>query len=54
MAVRDIYLKIGTLSGYLPGEPDDHLSPSIQYRRDCTRNPGHEDGTIPDDEVAAG
>jgi plastocyanin len=53
MAVRDIYLKIETISGYSPVEPDDHVSPPIQYRRDCMRNPGHEDGTIPGDEVAA-
>jgi plastocyanin len=53
MAVRDIYLKIETISGYSPVEPDDHVSPPIQYRRDCMRNTGHEDGTVPDDEVAA-
>lgn len=53
MAVRDIYLKIETIPGYSPVEPDDHVSPPIQYRRDCMRNMGHEDGTIPDDEVAA-
>jgi plastocyanin len=53
MAVRDIYLKIETISGYSPVEPDDHVSPPVQYRRDCMRNMGHEDGTIPADEVAA-
>ena len=53
MAVRDIYLKIETIPGYSPVEPDDHVSPPIQYRRDCMRNEGHEDGTIPADEVAA-
>ena len=53
MAVRDIYLKIETIAGYSPVEPDDHVSPPIQYRRDCMRNMGHEDGSIPDDEVAA-
>lgn len=53
MAVRDIYLKIETIAGYSPVEPDDHVSPPIQYRRDCMRNMGHEDGTIPGDEVAA-
>src|SRR5262249_57481544 len=51
--VRDIYLKIETISGYSPVEPDDHVSPPIQYRRDCMRNMGHEDGTIPPDEGAA-
>lgn len=53
MAILDIYLKIETIPGYSPVEPDDHVSPPIQYRRDCMRNMGHEDGTVPDDEVAA-
>lgn len=53
MTMRDIYLRIETIFGYSPVEPDDHVSPPIQYRRDCMRNMGHEDGTIPDDEVAA-
>jgi FtsP/CotA-like multicopper oxidase with cupredoxin domain len=53
MSMRDIYLKIETIPDYSPVEPDDHVSPPIQYRRDCMRNMGHEDGTIPDDEVAA-
>jgi FtsP/CotA-like multicopper oxidase with cupredoxin domain len=51
MAVRDIYLKIETILGYSPVEPDDHITPPIQYRRDCMRNQGHEDATIPSDEV---
>src|SRR5207302_9888495 len=49
----DIYLKIERIAGYSPVEPDDHVSPPIQYKRDCMRNMGHEDGTVPDDEVAA-
>src|SRR5438445_744863 len=53
MATLDVYLKIETIPGYSPVEPDDHVSPPIQYRRDCMRNMGHEDGTVPDDEVAA-
>jgi plastocyanin len=53
MVVRDIYLKIESIRGYSPVEPDDHVSPPIEYRRDCMRNEGHEDGTIPIDEVAA-
>src|SRR5215470_18010373 len=51
MAIRDVYLKIENIQGYCPVEPDDHTSPPIVYRRDCMRNMGHEDGTIPDDEV---
>ena len=53
MATRNIYLKIETIPGYSPVEPDDHVSPPIRYRRDCMRNMGHEDGTIPVDEVTA-
>ncbi len=53
MSYRDIYLKIERIMSYSPVEPDDHVSPPIQYRRDCMRNMGHEDGAIPDDEVAA-
>jgi plastocyanin len=53
MAVRDVYLKIEAIHGYSPVEPDDHVSPPIEYRRDCMRNMGHEDGTIPGDEVNA-
>jgi plastocyanin len=53
VAVRNIYLKIERMSDYSPVEPDDHVTPPIQYRRDCMRNAGHEDGTIPADEVAA-
>ena len=30
MAVRDIYLKIETIPGYSPVEPDVHVSPPIQ------------------------
>jgi FtsP/CotA-like multicopper oxidase with cupredoxin domain len=51
--MRDVYLKIETIPGYSPVEPDDHVSPPIQYGRDCMRNMGHEDGTIPPDEIAA-
>ena len=53
MAVRNIYLKIQSIPGYSPVEPDDHVSPPIVYRRDCMRNMGHEDATIPADEVNA-
>src|SRR5437868_11226631 len=53
MPVRDVYLRIETIPGYSPVQPDDHMSPPQQYRRDCMRNPGHEDGTIPADEVDA-
>ncbi len=37
MAQRDIYLKIEKISDYSTVEPDSHVSPSIQYRRDCMR-----------------
>jgi len=53
MALRDVYLKIQQLNGYSPVEPADHVTPPVRYRRDCMRGPGHEDGTIPADEVNA-
>ncbi|MDQ3803167.1 MAG: DUF1929 domain-containing protein [Acidobacteriota bacterium] len=53
MPVRDIYLKIETIHDYSPVAPDDHSSAPITYKRDCMRNAGHEDGTIPPAEVEA-
>ncbi len=53
MPIRDIYLKIQTIPGYCPVAPDTHVAPPIRYGRDCMRNPNHEDGTIPPDEIAA-
>jgi len=53
MSVQDVYLKIETIPGYSPVEPDDHVSPPVQYRRDCMRGDNHEDGAIPADEVDA-
>ena len=44
MVVRDIYLKIEPIPEYSPVEPSGHAA--ANYRRDCMRNPGHEDGTI--------
>jgi Multicopper oxidase len=51
MAIRNIYLKIEQISEYSPVEPSGHAA--ANYRRDCMRNPGHEDGTIPLSEVDA-
>lgn len=51
MAIRDIYLKIEEIPDYSPVDPDP-TSPT-PYRRDCMRNPGHENGTIPQSEAAA-
>jgi hypothetical protein len=53
MAVHNVHLRIETILGYSPVKLDDHVSPPIVYRRDCMRNMGHEDGTIPADEVNA-
>ena len=47
MSVRNIYLKIEEIKGYCPVFPEDHSAPSHIYGRDCMRNHGHEDGTIP-------
>ncbi len=46
---RDIYLRIETIPGYSPVNPDD--DEGNPYKRDCMRNTGHEDGHIPDAEV---
>ena len=53
MAVRRIYLRIEAIPDYSPVDPDPHVTPPRQYRRDCMRNMGHEDTVIPDDEVNA-
>jgi hypothetical protein len=53
VAIRNVYLKIERILDYSPVYPEMHFSPPIVYGRDCMRNMGHEDGTIPDDEIAA-
>src|SRR6266851_3283236 len=50
MATRDIYLQIEQIIDYSPVDPQPM---PMQFRRDCMRTPGHEDGTIPDSEVNA-
>ena len=51
---RNVYLKIETVENYSPVSPvEDKLPPPICYKRDCMRNKGHEDGTIPEAEVVA-
>ncbi|MDR7099727.1 FtsP/CotA-like multicopper oxidase with cupredoxin domain [Lysobacter niabensis] len=46
---RRIYLRIERLQSYTPVAPDetDHM----RYKIDCMHGPGHEDGTIPPNEV---
>ncbi len=51
MAIRNIYLKIEEIVDYSPVEPSPHAA--ANYRRDCMRSSGHEDGTIPLSEVNA-
>src|SRR6266436_5822442 len=51
MPTRNIYLKIESIANYNPVNPKP--MPPRQYKRDCMRNTGHDDGTIPDSEVAA-
>ena len=53
MAVRHIYLKIETIPDYSPVDPDPTAAPPIHYGRDCMRNMGHEDTTIPTSEINA-
>jgi len=49
MRRRDVYLRIEPLSAYSPVAPDE--AEHHRHRRDCMRNHGHEDGTIPQAEV---
>ena len=51
MPVRHIFLKIEEIVDYSPVEPSPHAA--ANYRRDCMRNTGHEDATIPLSEVNA-
>jgi plastocyanin len=53
VVTRNIYLKIEEVLDYSPVDPEEKVSPPKQYRRDCMRNPGHEDTTIPLSEVNA-
>lgn len=46
---RDVYLKIEKIPAYSPVAPDD--AEHHKHRRDCMRNPRHEDTTIPHAEV---
>jgi hypothetical protein len=53
MGTKDVYFKIETIPDYCPVDPDTHAAALIQSRRDCVRNAGHEDTSIPIDEVNA-
>ena len=53
MAVRHVYLKIESIPDYSPVCPDPTFAPPIRYGRDCMRNMGHDDGTIPTAEINA-
>jgi plastocyanin len=47
LTTRDIYIKIEVIPAYNPVDPESDPMPPKQYRRDCMRNLGHLDGTIP-------
>jgi FtsP/CotA-like multicopper oxidase with cupredoxin domain len=47
LTTRDIYIKIEVIPAYNPVDPESDPMPPKQYRRDCMRNSGHLDGTIP-------
>lgn len=47
--VQNVYLRIERIPGYSPVDPDP--DGSYQYRLDCFRRAGHEDGTITQDEA---
>jgi hypothetical protein len=50
---RHVYLKIEQIASYNPVNPEPKPAPLRIYQRDCGRNHGHDDGTIPSSEVAA-
>src|SRR5215510_4161203 len=52
MADRDVYLKIEQIASYNPVNPEPKPAPPRLYQRDCGRNHGHDDGSIPPSEVA--
>src|SRR5437667_12353028 len=49
--IHNVYLKIEEIADYSPVEPSPHAA--ANYRRDCMRNPVHEDAKIPLSEVQA-
>jgi plastocyanin len=53
MADRQVYLRIEEIASYNPVNPEPKPRPPRLYQRDCGRNHGHDDGTIPSSEVAA-
>ena len=53
MAIHNIFLKIEEIASYNPVNPEPKPAPPRAYQRDCMRNPGHDDGTIPTSEVSA-
>src|SRR5688572_32731977 len=53
MPIRHVYLKIESIHDYSPVEPMKKTPPNVTYKRDGMRNHGHDDGTIPETEVAA-
>lgn len=50
---RHVYLKIERMEGYSPVKPLEEEAAQAKYERDCMRNKGHEDGSIPQSEIAA-
>jgi FtsP/CotA-like multicopper oxidase with cupredoxin domain len=51
MSIHHVFLRIEEIADYSPVEPSSHAA--ANYRRDCMRNTGHEDATIPVSEVNA-
>ena len=50
---RHVYLKIERMDGYSPVKPLEEEAGQAKYGRDCMRNKGHEDGSIPQAEIDA-
>ncbi len=50
---RHIYLRVEPIFDYCPVDPATEKPLGVEYRRDCMRNVGHEDGAIPNSEANA-
>ena len=50
---RHVFLKIERMKNYSPVKPLEEEAGQAKYGRDCMRNVGHEDGTIPKSEISA-
>jgi FtsP/CotA-like multicopper oxidase with cupredoxin domain len=53
MPIQDVFLRIERIDDYSPVAPQDKTPPNVTYKRDGMKSHGHDNGVIPDAEVAA-